>query len=139
LNSGDAWCGWTTSNASSASKDWPSRERDDPETVRICGALARYIQEIDQPEIAARMFADLLDDCRRVLGPDHPDTLMVRRQSSIQVARAGDPRRALDLFAELLADHFRLYGSDHWEPSAPGTCGPSGPAGPATQPTRSRC
>jgi hypothetical protein len=36
---------------------------DDPETLGIRSMLARFTQKIDQPEVASRMFAELLDDC----------------------------------------------------------------------------
>lgn len=85
---------------------------DEPEALRIRGLLARYTQDTDQPGVAARMFAELLDDCHRVLAPDHPDTLEIRRQSAIQVARAGDSARAEELFTSLLADHTRWHGPD---------------------------
>ncbi|MGH3880994.1 MAG: tetratricopeptide repeat protein [Actinophytocola sp.] len=88
---------------------------DDPETLRLRGALARFTQEISAPEVARRMFADLLADCRARLGPDHPDTLAVRLQAAIQLGKARVRDEAVPRLAELVDDHIRVHGSDHHE------------------------
>jgi tetratricopeptide (TPR) repeat protein len=89
------------------------RQHNDPETVRIRSALARYTEETGQSDIAAAMFIQLLDDCRRILGPGHPDTLTVRLQAAFQAGHAGEPAQARDQLAELEADYARLLGADH--------------------------
>ncbi|MGH3762479.1 tetratricopeptide repeat protein [Actinophytocola sp.] len=89
--------------------------RDDPEALKLRGALARFTQEIDDSELATRMFAELLDDCRDVLGPDAPDTLAIRLQAAIQLGKNRSRREAVRRLAELTEDHTRVYGPDHHE------------------------
>lgn len=87
---------------------------DDPETLMMRGTLARFTQEIGEPEAATRMFAELLDDCDARLGPDHPDTLEVRLQAAAQLGRAQSDE-AVPRLAELIEDLIRVYGPDHHE------------------------
>ena len=89
------------------------RQHDGTETIRIRSALARYTQESGDPEAADSMFAQLLSDCARILGPDHPDTLTVRYQAAFQAGHAGEPARARDLLTELESDYSRLTGADN--------------------------
>jgi hypothetical protein len=60
--------------------------------------LARFTQKIDEPEVASRMFAELLDDCAGRLDADHPDTLEVR----LQGLRTGRAWRSFDQTAILV-------------------------------------
>jgi hypothetical protein len=55
----------------------------------------------------------LLDDCLRVLGPDHPATLTARANLAFWRGEAGDPAGAATDFAELLDDRLRVLGPDH--------------------------
>jgi tetratricopeptide (TPR) repeat protein len=87
---------------------------DDPETLMMRGTLARFTQEIGEPEVATRMFAELLDDCDARLGPDHPDTLEVRLQAAAQLGR-DQSDEAVPRLAELVEDLIRVYGPDHHE------------------------
>ena len=50
---------------------------------------------------------------QRVLGPDHPDTLITRTTSRTGPASAGTAAEALRLFQELLPDQVRVLGPDH--------------------------
>ncbi|WP_082373159.1 NB-ARC domain-containing protein [Nocardia sp. NRRL S-836] len=47
------------------------------------------------------------------LGPDHPDTLIIRGDLAYWRGEAGDPAGAAAAFAELLTDQLRVLGSDH--------------------------
>ena len=49
----------------------------------------------------------------RVLGPDHPDTLINRNNIAMFTEQSGDPREALRLSQELLPDQVRVLGADH--------------------------
>jgi Tetratricopeptide repeat len=59
------------------------------------------------------MYADLLPDHTRVLGPDHPDTLTTRGNLARWTGEAGHPEQARQLSADLLLDHERVLGPDH--------------------------
>jgi tetratricopeptide (TPR) repeat protein len=70
-----------------------------------------------------RMAADLsgaiahgtstLDDCRRMLGNDHPHTLSSLNNLAITYRIAGQLDKAVTLYEEALADRERVLGSDH--------------------------
>ena len=49
----------------------------------------------------------------RVLGPEHPDTLVTRGNLARWTGEAGDPAAARDLFAALLPVHERVLGPEH--------------------------
>lgn len=87
----------------------------DPETLGLRGMLARFTHQIDEPKLAGRMFAELLDDCDTQLGPDHPDTLEVRLQAAIQLGESRQQSKAVRRLAELVDDCLRVYGPDHHE------------------------
>jgi hypothetical protein len=58
-------------------------------------------------------FEELLTDCLRVLGPDHPDTLATRYNLAHWRGEAGDAAGAVAAFEELLTDYLRVLGPDH--------------------------
>ncbi|MFE1877730.1 tetratricopeptide repeat protein, partial [Streptomyces sp. NPDC059496] len=62
---------------------------------------------------AVDAYATLLEDCLRVLGPDHPDTLRARHNLASWQGEAGDPAGAADAYATLLEDGVRVLGPDH--------------------------
>jgi hypothetical protein len=49
----------------------------------------------------------------RVLGPEHPDTLITRANLAYWTGMAGDAVAARDLFAELLPVRVRVLGPEH--------------------------
>ncbi|HRY10866.1 MAG TPA: tetratricopeptide repeat-containing protein, partial [Candidatus Nanopelagicales bacterium] len=52
-------------------------------------------------------------DLRRVLGPDHPDTLASRNNLAGAYESAGDLARAIPLYQQTLTDRERVLGPDH--------------------------
>lgn len=58
-------------------------------------------------------FEVLLADRLRVLGADHPDTLMTRGNLAAWRARSGDAAGAIAEYEVLLADQVRVLGADH--------------------------
>lgn len=86
---------------------------DDPETLPLRGMRARFTQQLDEPDLARRLFAELLADCRERLGADHPDTLEVGLQAAVQLAESGSRGDAVRRLAELVDEHVQVYGSDH--------------------------
>ncbi|MFC7280016.1 tetratricopeptide repeat protein [Paractinoplanes rhizophilus] len=63
--------------------------------------------------LAAAAYRQLLDDCLRILGPDHRDTLAARGNLAQCRGMAGDPAGAADAFQQLLDDCLRILGPDH--------------------------
>ena len=66
-----------------------------------------------EPGAAVQLAADLVQDCRRVLGDDHLTTLQARYRAAALTAEIDDVAAAR-LFKELHADVVRSHGSDHW-------------------------
>ena len=62
---------------------------------------------------ALRLFQELLPDCERVRGHDHPHTFFTRSQIAYWTGETGEGREALRLFQELLPDQERVQGRDH--------------------------
>lgn len=62
---------------------------------------------------AARLFAALATGSARLLGPDHPDTLIARFRYAFNVGVSGDRAQAAALFAAVAADRARVLGPDH--------------------------
>ena len=64
--------------------------------------------DLDIPELNA-----LLEEQLRVLGPDHPDTLMTRHVLARRIFHQGLSKEAYSLYDELVRDRIRVLGSDH--------------------------
>lgn len=58
-------------------------------------------------------FESLHADCRRILGPDHPDAFTARRHEARWRGTAGDPTEAANSLADLVRDYQRTFGPDH--------------------------
>lgn len=71
--------------------------------------------EVAGPAQALRELTDLLADCERALGVDHPETLAVRYGVARWQARTGDRGGAADAFDQLHDDCVRALGADHFE------------------------
>ncbi|GAB2961719.1 hypothetical protein GCM10023080_022580 [Streptomyces pseudoechinosporeus] len=67
------------------------------------------------PLEAARLLAEVAADRARVLGPDHPETLLARSDHAYYLGEAGKHEEAARLQADLAADHLRVLGPDHPE------------------------
>jgi tetratricopeptide (TPR) repeat protein/transcriptional regulator with XRE-family HTH domain len=62
---------------------------------------------------AAPLHQQNLADCERVLGADHPETLVSRANLAYLYALQDQPARALELHQRNLADCQRFHGPDH--------------------------
>ncbi|MGW3692305.1 tetratricopeptide repeat protein, partial [Streptomyces sp. NPDC005149] len=62
---------------------------------------------------AIPLYERTLADSERVLGPDHPDTLLSRHNLAGAYESAGDLGRAIPLYERTLADSERVLGPDH--------------------------
>lgn len=65
------------------------------------------------PAQAAAAFEEILAASLRLLGPDHPDTLVARHEVARWSGIAGDPARALAAFEQLLTDRLRVSDPEH--------------------------
>jgi hypothetical protein len=62
---------------------------------------------------AVTAFQQLLADCLRALGPEHPDTLTARGDLADWRGEVGDAAGAASAFEQLLEDRLRVLGPDH--------------------------
>ena len=59
------------------------------------------------------MHQALLADRTRILGPDHPDTLITRNNLANAHRQAGHISTAIAMYEDVLADMTRVLGPDH--------------------------
>ncbi|MGK2348061.1 tetratricopeptide repeat protein [Actinomyces sp. W5033] len=85
----------------------------DPRGRMVRDHNARWVLDAGDPARAAGLYSELLEDCMRLLGADHPDTLATRGNLASAALAAGDPGRAAGMFSELLKDQLRLLGPEH--------------------------
>jgi hypothetical protein len=106
-------------------------DTDSPETWQVCAVLLPHAQVAlaDDGDGMARIVHYLgssgnygaardlqrrvLDARERILGPEHPHTLIARRQLARWTGEAGDPAAAQDLLAGLLPVFERVLGPEH--------------------------
>ncbi|SDN88753.1 tetratricopeptide repeat protein, partial [Lentzea jiangxiensis] len=62
---------------------------------------------------AVPLYEATLTDRERVLGPDHPSTLMSRNNLAYAYQSVGDLGRAVPLYEATLTDCERVLGPDH--------------------------
>jgi tetratricopeptide (TPR) repeat protein len=90
---------------------------DDSSTIRKVLSLRLkavwYLNEISDPTRATLLGEDLVADCRRLLGDDHPFTVGTRSNLARAYELAGRLDEAIALHERVLADCQRLLGDDH--------------------------
>ena len=62
---------------------------------------------------AVPLYERTLEDRVRVLGEDHPDTLLSRNNLAYAYQVSGDVMRAMPLYEQALAGCLRVLGEDH--------------------------
>jgi len=62
---------------------------------------------------AIELFEQVLAECKRLLGADHPDTLTTRNNLASAYDSAGRFGEAIELYEQVLADRVRVLGNDH--------------------------
>ena len=66
-----------------------------------------------QVDAAIVEFRGVLDDCLRVLGADHPDTLATRASLARWLGESGQVDAAIVEYRQLLEDRLRVLGANH--------------------------
>ncbi|MEV4275051.1 tetratricopeptide repeat protein [Actinoplanes xinjiangensis] len=84
-----------------------------PRAHRLLFQAGASLGRAGQVVAAVEAFAALLDDCRRVLGADHPDTLHARNSLASWRGELGDVAAAVAAFTDLVDDCRRVLGPDH--------------------------
>ncbi|MGH3375820.1 MAG: tetratricopeptide repeat protein [Actinoallomurus sp.] len=88
-------------------------ETDTATTVRLLGGTALFLGDQSAVGRAITFHRRAVAESGRILGADHPVTLMFRANLAYAHEMAGDPGRAIPLFERTLADRERVLGADH--------------------------
>jgi hypothetical protein len=81
-------------------------------TFKLRVLLAYWTGEVGDVVQARKLFAALVEDGGRMLGPDHIQTLDARHSLAYWTGKSGDVVRARDLSAALVEDMMRVLGHD---------------------------
>ncbi|MEV0297452.1 tetratricopeptide repeat protein [Nocardia sp. NPDC050710] len=85
----------------------------DTQLLAARARLARWTGDAGDPHAARDMFAALVEDCTRIFGPDHGETLKWRVQLANWVAQTGDSERAVSMLTDLLPLQLALSEPEH--------------------------
>ncbi|WP_426514672.1 tetratricopeptide repeat protein [Dactylosporangium sp. McL0621] len=94
------------------------RAHDNAAALYIGDRAATYRESQGQIAEAVAAFEQLLTDCGRVFGEDHPDTLAARNNLAGAYRDAGHVTEAVAAFEQLLPDRRRVLGNDHPDTAA---------------------
>ncbi|MDQ3760627.1 MAG: tetratricopeptide repeat protein [Actinomycetota bacterium] len=91
-----------------------------PEQLAHCAEMANWavghLTITADLSRAAHIGAQVLSDCQRVLGADHPCTLISRNNLATAYASAGRLAEAIPLYEQTLTDPGRVLGAEHPTP-----------------------
>ena len=85
----------------------------DLEHMQGADAIAGAYVSTGRLSEAITLLEQVLTDCVRVLGEDHPDTLASRNNLAGAYESAGRLTEAITLFEQVLPDRIRVLGEDH--------------------------
>jgi Tetratricopeptide repeat len=77
------------------------------------GRIATYLGLSGTYAAARDLYRRIVDARQRVLGPEHPNTLVARGNLAFWTGAAGDPAAARDQYAALLPVEERVLGPEH--------------------------
>ncbi|MET8112764.1 tetratricopeptide repeat protein [Streptomyces prasinus] len=86
---------------------------DTVHTARVLNCASAFRQTQGSPDAAVPAFERALDTRERVLGSDHPHTLISRNNLAYAYAAAGNPGRAIPVYEQTLEELERVRGKDH--------------------------
>jgi hypothetical protein len=90
-----------------------ARELKDAETIDVAVWIARHDSERGDYAAARPLDEQVLEACQRLLGAEHPDTLMAMNNLAWTVRAQGDLARAGELEQQVLEARRRLLGAEH--------------------------
>jgi tetratricopeptide (TPR) repeat protein len=90
-----------------------SQEEADGELIALADAISDLSNRLGDWQTALQIGDEALAARVRVLGADHPTTLIARRNIAEWTRQVGDLQRALALYQELLPDFIRVLSAEH--------------------------
>ncbi len=81
--------------------------------VRLLNEVGIALLDTGQLDTSQPLLERALAIAHAQLGPDHPDTLLTRRNLASWLGRSGQPGEAASQFRQLLNDHLRVLSPDH--------------------------
>ncbi|MFJ2170395.1 tetratricopeptide repeat protein, partial [Streptomyces griseofuscus] len=90
-----------------------TQDTDATTTAEILNRTGGFLDDQGQPVRAITYFQRALSCWTRVLGEDHPDTLISRNNLAYAYESAGDLGRAIPLYERTLTDTERVLGENH--------------------------
>lgn len=81
--------------------------------VEVLRGGARFLEVSGQRDAAVDLLERTLNDSERIVGPDHPSTLMVRANLASAYQSLGRNAEAVELLERTLIDSERILGPDH--------------------------
>lgn len=88
-------------------------EQVTPDLLAVADQAATYRLFQGQASAALDQFTEVLDARRRLLGPDHPDTLTSRHNLASAFQTVGRLAEAIELHEQVLAAYRRALGEEH--------------------------
>ena len=85
----------------------------DLEHMQGAAAITKAYVSAGRLSEAIALLEQVLTDCVRTLGEDHPDTLTSRNNLAGAYESAGRLTEAITLYEQVLADRTRILGKDH--------------------------
>ncbi|MEU9998782.1 serine/threonine-protein kinase [Streptomyces sp. NPDC050848] len=109
---------WTTASRVVPPRTPDGRERATapPELLAVLAGRHRAglgLGRLGRWDEAEDVHRSVVEDRRRVLGPDHPDTLASRYELGFTLSRLGRPADALREFVAVAEERERVLGADH--------------------------
>ena len=77
------------------------------------GNLVIFYNKKGDYQKAIQLGEEVLEECRRVLGEEHPDTLAAKSNLAMSYDNVGDYQIGLVFREEILKTYRKIYGEDH--------------------------
>jgi hypothetical protein len=86
-----------------------------PDAHPVLFRAGRSMEEVGLIGAALDYWQELLPTAMRILGPEHPDSLTIRRELAYCQGQSGNPFSAMAALESLLADAVQIIGNSHRE------------------------
>jgi serine/threonine protein kinase/tetratricopeptide (TPR) repeat protein len=81
--------------------------------MRVAHFLARAYQDVNRLDETLKIEVELLEECEKVYGPEHPQTLVMMNEVADSYTVANQVDKALPIYEKALASSRKKLGDDH--------------------------